>query len=78
MEELGLTYASAIINDEIKIPKANLTKENLENILNELTAEMEINNDISEEILTIALAVTIIFIFGLLVAVAWMRTKKEK
>ena len=73
-------YPSIVINGEEKIPKTNITKENLENIINDYIAELGTNDNpiaISEELLTIILLLATVLMIGILAVVAWKKDKEK-
>ena len=82
-------YPSVVINNETKIPKNNITKENLEAILNSYIAEIEANKTdsnmielpffgrISESFLAIILLLVTVLVLGLLSVIAFRRHKEK-
>ena len=83
-------YGCAVINGEIKIPRDNLTKENLEEILDGLinrytsnetnnkniTIELPFFGEISEQYAAVLLLLVVILTVGLFVIIAWKRERK--
>jgi len=72
-----LGYPSVIINNETQIPKENITRVYMENILNSYIEQLNIkqNEDSYTPIILVAAAVLVV---GVLVGIAFMRQRKEK
>ena len=69
------TYPSVVINNKILVPKDNLTREYLENILSQSLTENETNN--TEIFFTIGLVATIVICVFVLVAYSYRKKKQE-
>ncbi|MCX6664717.1 MAG: hypothetical protein NT038_01465 [Euryarchaeota archaeon] len=80
MQARGLSYPSAIINNETKIPKENITQEklqNLEKLLNEYIAKLP-NQTIEPNNIPLVLAVAMCVSLCILAAVVYKQQKKKK